>query len=532
MKRLITLLVFAILCSYMAPAQCVPSVSFTTSGSHCTCLPFFETVTAIPVYGGTAPTYQWYRNGAPQATTASTTLLINSYTDTVWVEMTSNAPCATITVVRSAPFFLQSPMVHIDSLHIYRGCGCDTISYHLSSRAIASITFLSGGGSSSSPIFQSQAINQSNPCQIAFETFNVIYCGGGTDSIRPGIVAQDANNLCSINYDSLILLFIDTPVITWLTKSICTGPYMYHGHSLTQSGMYADTFARVGHCDSIVILNLTVGTSIHQSLCLVTIDSATNSPIVAWEKANKYATDSFFIYRTTTPSTVYTRVAAIGRDSLSVWIDTSGHGGAMSYRYKITTKDTCGSTDSLSGYHQTIYLTALGSGSFSWTPYVIENDTVPTATYDFYRDSLGNGNWQLLSSVPTTQLAFIDSHYASFPNAEYKVVITLANPCNPSRVMTSISSNILLHPNRNVGIEDMNATTLIQLQPNPVHDILTITASEQAAIIITNSIGQVVYHSATRSNTMAIDCHVWQSGLYLYQIETERQTYRGKIIKE
>lgn len=81
-----------------------PSVSISvTAGSNPGCAGQPITFTAVPVNGGTAPTYQWYVagllvTGATGASYTTSTLPCNT---TVRVQMTSNSPCASTATVNS-----------------------------------------------------------------------------------------------------------------------------------------------------------------------------------------------------------------------------------------------------------------------------------------------------------------------------------------------------------------------------------------------------------------------------------------------
>jgi gliding motility-associated-like protein len=47
-----------------------------------------------------------------------------------------------------------------------------------------------------------------------------------------------------------------------VTQTLCNGgPYLFNGQSLTQSGVYYDTLNTIHSCDSIITLNLTIGTA-------------------------------------------------------------------------------------------------------------------------------------------------------------------------------------------------------------------------------------------------------------------------------
>jgi hypothetical protein len=78
------------------------SVTITPNPGSTICDGTSVTFDATPVNGGTSPVYQWYLNGNPVGTNSSSytnSSLVNS--DQVYVEMTSNAVCASPTVSTS-----------------------------------------------------------------------------------------------------------------------------------------------------------------------------------------------------------------------------------------------------------------------------------------------------------------------------------------------------------------------------------------------------------------------------------------------
>ena len=268
-----------------------------------------------------------------------------------------------------------------------------------------------------------------------------------------------------------------------------------------------------------------------QQICIVNTDTILQSPVVIWEKANKYATDSFYIYRANTPDTSYSIVAMINRDTLSQWEDTSAHCDQRSYRYKIAVKDTCGFINDLSGYHQTMYLTSAGQGRFTWTPYTIENSSVPQGICYLYRDSAGNGNWQILQVLSDTQTHATDTAYAGYPNARYMLAIELSNPCNPSRGLTTITSNILTGPNSNTGVVDLPVNK-VKVFPNPAHNQVTISAAGLKEICITDILGQVIYQSVVNKDVVTLSTNPWTTGVYFYQVKTNLGLLSGKLITD
>lgn len=88
----------------------VPEVRITTGGSDTLCTGVRTTFTALPINGGTAPTYVWNVNGTNVG-------ILNSYSfvpatgDVVTCTMTSNAVCALPSVVSSSDTLYVSPFL-------------------------------------------------------------------------------------------------------------------------------------------------------------------------------------------------------------------------------------------------------------------------------------------------------------------------------------------------------------------------------------------------------------------------------------
>jgi hypothetical protein len=486
MKNVFILFLLFLGC-YQASAQCTPSVSVTVVDTNflnvqCTGDVLIEYFYATPINGGNNPSYRWFLNGVLVDTTevyAYTHSVFHS--DSIWVEMTSDTTCANPTVVTSN--IITVNLTHPSSVHTTSSaeqhCNYTTVHYYFSSVNIDSIEFHSGN---SSVLFYSLGIHPvGTTLHPALDTLSFDYYYSGLN--QPYFLAWQDPIFCR--------------VLTYLTDSIW--------------------------------INSDVPPN--QNLCMVTVDSDTRKPMIIWEKADKYATDSFFIYRSDSPDSTYLQVAALGRDSLSAWEDISAYPDSISYRYKISLRDTCGNSSDLSPFHQTILLTALGQGNFSWIPYVIENDSF-APLYGLYRDTANNGNWQLLTGIPTTLTTASDPDYTHFPNASYRVEVSLSYSCNPTRGVNTISSNILVHPNL-TGISIVETLNEIKMSPNPVVDRLRISGLKAGEdISVTNLLGQSIYSSTTSRDAFDLDTQNWQAGIYLIKISSGAATKTFKVAKQ
>jgi hypothetical protein len=337
--------------------------------------------------------------------------------------------------------------------------------------------------------------------------------------------------------DSVIILNLQTANILFDTLdtnslSICSGEsYLIDGRQISIAGIYPDTLTALGGCDSVIIVSLSVTSPPDQQLCVVTADTTSAYNIVVWEKENKYATDSFYIYRADTPDSVYNLIVAQGRDSLSAYDDLSSNPNGASYRYKINLKDTCGNLNPLSNYHQTIYLEYMGAGVFDWIPYVIENDTSPVTAYDLYRDSSGNGNWALLTAYLPTQFTGSDPDYSGYPHARYKMVVNLSTPCNPTRSYNTITSNVISQGS--AGIINSGANNNLKLLTNPVSStarIINITGPVK--VELRDNIGRTLALSKTDGNSfLDLDVGNFASGIYYILVLDNSGCTSLKLIK-
>ena len=233
------------------------------------------------------------------------------------------------------------------------------------------------------------------------------------------------------------------------------------------------------------------------------------------------------------------QVGAICRDSLSEFNDISAQPSLMSYRYRMNVKDTCGIYSPYSDYHQTIYLSYVGNGEFEWTPYVIENTASPVSEYDFYRDTLGNGDWVLLATIPNTQTGAGDPYFSQYPLAQYKVVVNLSNPCNPTRGISTITSNVLTHAQAVAEVSGIAnvANSKISLVPNPAHNSFEIINSDAGnkinSLSVSDQLGNKILVPFTISGAgkLSLDISSLAAGMYYVVLNYRNDNTVAKFVK-
>jgi hypothetical protein len=281
-------------------------------------------------------------------------------------------------------------------------------------------------------------------------------------------------------------------------------------------------------CLSHATVSVTTKTPPAQTICLVTADSASDANIVVWEKLDRDATDSFFIYREVTTNS-YEKVGAVAADSLSQFEDDGADPGITSFQYKISALDTCGNESPMSPYHNTIHLVYQQGGQLSWNAYQIEDDsTTPVASFVVLKDSLGNGNWQPFITVPGNQYAVTDVYFASNPNAQYRVSANFSYTCTPTRSYTAVLSNTVSQSPASVqSLGDSH----FNIYPNPATTLLHITykGAQPEWITVYNVNGQVVRSEKYTSPVMQIADYI--PGIYVIELRTNNQVVNLKFVK-
>ena len=215
-------------------------------------------------------------------------------------------------------------------------------------------------------------------------------------------------------------------------------------------------------------------------ICVVTVDSAEKNLIV-WEKPADSSLAGIKIYRNV--GGTYSLVGYQPYDSISQYVDNDFgvDPNITSYRYKISAIDTCGNESDLSGYHETIHLTASlgvsGEVNLIWDDY----EGFSFGEYEIWRDSTGNGDWETIGSVTSSSFTFSDLNVPSSPSIKYAIDVVLSVPCTAEK---AISHNTTRSNRGNVqGPIGMDEDHQIgaSLFPNPAKSHITIALSNASA---------------------------------------------------
>ncbi|MCB9188560.1 MAG: T9SS type A sorting domain-containing protein [Flavobacteriales bacterium] len=284
--------------------------------------------------------------------------------------------------------------------------------------------------------------------------------------------------------------------------------------------------------DTIVIPQMTPV----NDLCLVTVDSTSTKNEVIWEKPISGAIDGFVVHREVTGN--YTVVGYVPYDSLSRFIDnTNGvNPNITSYRYKITTLDTCGYESEYSDYHETIHLT-VNQGAGIQTNLIWDGYEGFSFSYNrIWKDSLGDDNWVLRDSVSSSVFTWTDI-YASTVATEYLIEVVSPSICTAAKAQdygsTRSNKSTIAGPPAELGLEEMAAIDFTVF-PNPSGSFFTLkhNSIDKMNLFIYDNQGRLVKSFGINDLTTIIEIPDLETGVYILQVVSGGIIRTQKLIKK
>ncbi len=255
-----------------------------------------------------------------------------------------------------------------------------------------------------------------------------------------------------------------------------------------------------------------------QNICVVGVDSLTSNIRVVWEEPITTAIDSFYIYKESNVSNVYTQVGTRAYDSLSVWIDPISNPAVQSYRYKITALDTCGVETPVSDFHKTIHLTINQGVGGAWNLIWSHYEGINFGSYNIYRGT-SSSNMTLLTTIQSNLNSYTD---LAPPTGAVYYQIEIVNPtnCTPTKSTNYSSSKSNIATNDLNNIEEFSSE-FISVYPNPTSSDLTIEITKGLMgeeFTITDFYGRILKTGTFDSSKQKVDFADFSNGVYFIQI--------------
>lgn len=288
-------------------------------------------------------------------------------------------------------------------------------------------------------------------------------------------------------------------------------------------------------CDSYGMYTVPVKIPSLQQICMVSVDSATTTNLVIWEKVDPNHVAYYNIYRETVNPNEFMLIDSVSNNDESIFNDVMASPTVQSWRYKISAVDECGTEGPLSTAHKTMHIvtTDLGNGDFqaTWNPYYgVEYDF-----YKLYRFTALTG-WEEIATLPSVVNSYIDTPPNSV-DLDYMTELDLDFSCiadvfkiqdfNTTRSNKDKGNFILGQgtgdSNNEVGEQAITMTAY----PNPVADQLTVEVSENGTnklMYLVTVDGQVIREIKMNSVMEVIDMSSLSNGLYFLKVEGQNET--------
>ena len=293
----------------------------------------------------------------------------------------------------------------------------------------------------------------------------------------------------------------------------------------------AHTFNSEG-CHRYNIYEVKVVIPERQQICVVTVDEATTTNLVVWEKNGDPAIHHYNIYRETMVAGEYQRIDTVMNNNSSIFNDVVASPVNHSWKYRITAVDDCSTESIPSTAHKTIHLTAedLGNGDFKaiWNFY--EGTTYTMFNVYRYTNSTG---WEHIGTTPANQNYFTDTP----PNTaglDYKADFELSATCRAdfekAQDFNSSRSNkdkAAFNPGNGTGdsnnglIETTFGEGSVKLYPNPVSGttvFVELTGITDIGYTIVSVTGQQAAEGQLAEGISGIQTSDLQPGVYILHL--------------
>ena len=273
--------------------------------------------------------------------------------------------------------------------------------------------------------------------------------------------------------------------------------------------------------------------------CVATVSPDYNNLII-WEKTPEVGTASYNVYREIATD-IYSFIGNMPAVRLSVFEDTLSNPRARSYKYKISSVDTCGNESGQSYYHKTMHL-QLSYGldtteiNLAWQNY--EGFWFPY--YIIYRGTSVD-NLYPVDSLPWDESNLTWTDYNVTVKYYYRVGVQLPFLCAPtgnqgkkadsgpySHSMSQIEDNRFQTSVKDQVIKE------IQTYPNPFSQWTQINFENPKSVsyqlLVTDMSGKIVRTiSDITDNKLILLRENLPQGFYMFELKGD-QVYRGKFV--
>lgn len=254
-------------------------------------------------------------------------------------------------------------------------------------------------------------------------------------------------------------------------------------------------------------------------VCIVGVDSLTNENRVVWEKPLTQGIDSFYVYKETNVSNVYTKIGATDYNDLAVFLDVNSNPAVQAYRYKISALDTCGVETNVGDFHKTIHLTINQGIGGAWNLIWSHYEGLNFGSYNIYRGT-DPSNISLLTTIQSNLNSYSDLTPPTGP-LYYQIEVVNPNNCDPTKSLNYGVSRSNIVNNGQIGVNE-NKVFQFNVYPNPTNGVITLQSAPELmgnSFTILDFMGRILMKDTISNIKQDIDMINFAKGTYYLKIE-------------
>jgi hypothetical protein len=301
------------------------------------------------------------------------------------------------------------------------------------------------------------------------------------------------------------------------------------------AGVYYVEVEDVNTCKGVLSVEVPAVLPDVVPICIVTVDTTTNTNLIVWEKPLTTNIDHFRIYRESSIADVFQFVDTVQYSSLSQYNDTIAYPSLRSWRYQIAAVDTCGVESLWSPDHKTIHVTFQDMGGGNYEIYWDEYEGFTYPDFKVWRFEQGSG-WTQISTVTYGNPTVETDTPPSTVGLDYMIEITPPAICTATKAQDYNSSR----SNTTASIENDNpingVTELeevnVSIYPNPSNGMFNLEFAQFSTynIEVFDLSGQLVYSNVINTDFSVLDLSAMADGPYMLKVTSELASKTTRLI--
>lgn len=316
-------------------------------------------------------------------------------------------------------------------------------------------------------------------------------------------------------------------------------------------GSYECIVSQSNGCEAVYNYDVATARPLKPEICIVTVDSTTNTNLVVWEKSavNPFDIAYYNIYRETSTAHEYKLIDTVHYSSISVFNDVVASPANRSWRYRISAVSSCGKESALSRSHKTIHLVtheSAGEVDIIWDNY----EGFPYNSYDLLRKT-DTDEWAVIEpNIAFSSLPFHSDTPPSLDGLDYMIeVLPPGGDCSATEgkaqdynAARSNKPTSEFNPGEGTGdpnnslAKEKNKNFTVALYPNPSNGLFEVALNHNISgtnlkMEVVDLNGKMIYEDEIQNGVNYIHLQNIESGIYFVKLFDTSESETFRIIK-